>query len=189
MVDRQGGPSVKPFQPPGYWSYLNFPTREWQKDNGESVYRRGLYTHWQRQYLHPAMLAFDASCREECSADRVRSNTPLQALALLNDPCEVEAARVFAEKILKEGGKTDAEKIEFAFTRALSRSPKPGEKEILLNLVTQYRKSLAQDPGAAKAFLSVGDKPPSGDLSEGELAAWGGVARALFNLHETITRN
>lgn len=189
MVDRQGGPSVKPFQPPGYWSYLNFPTREWQKDNGESVYRRGLYTHWQRQYLHPAMLAFDASCREECSADRVRSNTPLQALALLNDPCEVEAARVFAEKILKEGGKTDAEKIEFAFTRALSRSPKPGEREILLNLVTQYRKSLAQDPGAAKAFLSVGDKPPSGDLSEGELAAWGGVARALFNLHETITRN
>ena len=188
-VDKQGGPSVKPFQPPGYWSYLNFPTREWQKDNGESVYRRGLYTHWQRQYLHPAMLAFDASCREECSADRVRSNTPLQALALLNDPCEVEAARVFAEKILKDGGKTDAEKIDFAFTRTLSRSPKPKEKEVLLNLVVEYRKSLAKDPKAAKEFLSVGDKPASKEFPEEELAAWGGVARALFNLHETITRN
>jgi hypothetical protein len=135
------------------------------------------------------MLAFDASCREECSADRVRSNTPLQALALLNDPCEVEAARVFAEKILKEGGKTDADKIDFAFTRTLSRSPKPKEKEVLLNLVVEYRKSLAKDPKAAKEFLSVGDKPASKEFPEEELAAWGGVARALFNLHETITRN
>ncbi len=189
LVDKQGGPSVKPFQPPGYWAYLNFPGREWQKDNGESVYRRGLYTHWQRQYLHPAMLAFDASCREECSADRVRSNTPLQALALLNDPCEVEAARVFAEKILQEGGNTDADKVDYAFSRTVSRLPKPKEKEVMLNLVVSYRKSFTADPKAAKDFLAVGDRTLSKDLAEIEVAAWGGLARALFNLHETITRN
>ncbi|MEY4191279.1 MAG: hypothetical protein RIR17_2015, partial [Planctomycetota bacterium] len=189
LVDKQGGASVKPFQPRGYWAYLNFPTREWQKDAGESVYRRGLYTHWQRQYLHPAMLAFDASCREECSADRVRSNTPLQALALLNDPCAVEAARVFAEKILKEGGNADESKIVFAFQRALSRQPREKEKDVLLNLLKGSRESLGKDPGAVKELLVVGDRPADKDLPAVELAAWTSIARALFNLHETISRN
>ena len=189
LVDKQGGASVKPFQPRGYWAYLNFPTREWQKDAGESIYRRGLYTHWQRQYLHPAMLAFDASCREECSADRVRSNTPLQALALLNDPCAVEAARVFAEKILKEGGNADESKIVFAFQRALSRQPREKERDVLLNLLKGSRESLGKDPAAVKELLVVGDRPADKDLPAVELAAWTSIARALFNLHETISRN
>ena len=93
LSPRIGGPTVKPYQPAGYWDYLNFPQRQWQDDHGESQYRRGLYTFWQRTFLHPSLLAFDASTREECTVDRPRSNTPLQALALLNDPTYVEAAR------------------------------------------------------------------------------------------------
>ncbi|MFY8057556.1 MAG: DUF1553 domain-containing protein, partial [Planctomycetaceae bacterium] len=107
LVKSVGGRSVRPYQPAGYWAYLNFPTREWQNGSGQELYRRGLYTHWQRQYLHPSLLAFDAPSREECTADRNRSNTPLQSLVLLNDPTYVEAARAFAERILREGGSTD----------------------------------------------------------------------------------
>src|SRR2546428_843001 len=104
IVHKLGGPSVKPYQPAGYWENLNFPVREWANDTNENQWRRGLYTWWQRSYVHPAMLAFDAPTREECAADRVRSNIPQQALVLLNDPEFVEAARAFAARILKEGG-------------------------------------------------------------------------------------
>src|SRR5262249_26979879 len=99
LVRRVGGKSVKPYQPPGYWAHLNFPVREWQNDSGESLYRRGLYTYWCRTFLHPSLLAFDAPSREECTVERARSNTPQQALVLLNDPSYVEAARVLAERI------------------------------------------------------------------------------------------
>ena len=102
LVTQVGGTSVRPYQPPGYWAYLNFPQREWQNGVGEELYRRGLYTHWQRQYLHPSLLAFDAPSREECAADRNRSNLPQQALVLLNDPTYVEAARVLATAITLE---------------------------------------------------------------------------------------
>ena len=104
-----GGPSVKPYQPPGYWAALNFPTREWQKDTGDKVYRRGMYTHWQRSFPHPAMIALDAPSREECTCDRPKSNIPQQALVLLNDPEFVEAAKAFAVKTFAEGGKDDAD--------------------------------------------------------------------------------
>ena len=102
LVRKVGGPSVKPYQPPGYWMHLKFPNRTWQHDTGESQYRRGLYTWWQRTFLHPSLLAFDAPTREECTAQRPRSNTPLQALVLLNDPTYVEAARKFAERIVRK---------------------------------------------------------------------------------------
>src|SRR5205807_4976582 len=115
-----GGPSVKPYQPAGYWSFLNFPTREWQADKGENVYRRGLYTYWCRTFLHPSLQAFDAPTREECTVERTRSSTPLQALVLLNDPIYVEAARVFAERLLQKAPDTDA-RIQLAFRLALSR--------------------------------------------------------------------
>src|SRR5207244_13086900 len=113
-----GGESVKPYQPLGYWAALNFPTREWQKDAGEKVYRRGMYTHWQRTFPHPAMTAFDAPSREECTCERPRSNIPQQALALLNDPEFVEAARAFAAKALTNGGADDAARLGWAFERA-----------------------------------------------------------------------
>ena len=116
LVTKVGGKSVRPYQPPGYWAYLNFPQREWQNGAGDELYRRGLYTHWQRQYLHPSMLAFDAPAREECAADRPRSNTPLQSLVLLNDPTYVEAARALAVRVLKEGGYEAGGAMRFSTT-------------------------------------------------------------------------
>jgi hypothetical protein len=189
LSDHVGGPSVKPAQPAGYWSFLNFPVREWQKDAGEKEYRRGLYTYWCRSFLHPAMLAFDAPTREECTVDRPRSSTPLQALVLLNDPNFVEAARVFAGKILHDGGKTDAERFAFAYRRAVSRPPKADEVQILNDLLAKHRKEFAADADAAKKLLAVGDWPQPKDVAPAELAAWTSVARVILNLHETITRN
>ena len=101
-----GGPSVKPYQPAGYWQYLNFPDARVAERQGRDQYRRGLYTYWQRTFLHPSLLAFDAPSREECTVERPRSNTPQQALVLLNDPTYVEAARVFAAAIVTHGGST-----------------------------------------------------------------------------------
>jgi hypothetical protein len=184
-----GGPSVKPHQPPGYWAYLNFPVREWQKDSGERQYRRGLYTYWCRTFLHPAMLAFDASTREECAAERPRSSTPLQALVLLNDPCFVEAARAFAARIVTEGGTTDERRIEWACRVALSRPPRPEESIVLADLLVRHRREYIQDDEGAKKLLAVGDWPAAKDIPPAELAAWTSLARVILNLHETITRN
>src|SRR4029078_10987656 len=103
MVERFGGPSSKPYQPDGYLATLNFPKREYSASTGDDLYRRGVYTFWQRTFLHPSLLTFDAPTREECTINRTTSNTPLQALVLLNDPIYVEAARVFAQNLLKEG--------------------------------------------------------------------------------------
>ena len=188
LVTTIGGKSVRPYQPPGYWAYLNFPTREWQNGTGDELYRRGLYTHWQRQYLHPSLLAFDAPCREECTADRARSNTPLQSLVLLNDPSYVEAARVFAERIVRHEG-TVSEQLDFAFRRALSRPIRPAESAVLERLLQVHWSDYEADPAAAQELLAVGARPAPADLPATTLAAWTSVARAILNLHEVITRN
>ncbi|WP_010581641.1 PSD1 and planctomycete cytochrome C domain-containing protein [Schlesneria paludicola] len=189
LVTTIGGVSVKPYQPPGYWAHLNFPIREWQNGHGEDLYRRGLYTHWQRQYLHPSLQAFDAPSREECTVDRPRSNTPLQSLVLLNDPSYVEAARAFAELILRHGGSDDAARMDFAFRRAVSRAITPAEIGVLQQLLQKHRDEYRSDTDAATHLLSVGDRPVPTDLDQGELAAWTSVARTILNLHEVITRN
>ena len=105
LVEKFGGPSVKPYEPDGYLATLNFPKREYSASHGDDLYRRGVYTFWQRTFLHPSLLTFDAPTREECTVNRVNSNTPLQALVLLNDPIYVEAARVFAEHILQSAAR------------------------------------------------------------------------------------
>ncbi|HTI52133.1 MAG TPA: DUF1549 and DUF1553 domain-containing protein, partial [Planctomycetaceae bacterium] len=189
LVDRLGGPSAHPYQPRGYWSYLNFPVREWQADQGNGLYRRGLYTYWCRTFLHPSLKAFDAPTREECTADRPRSNTPLQALVLLNDPSYVEAARAFAERILREGGPGAPSRLRFAYSLALSRQPRPEEIELLSSLESRHLEQYRADQKAAEALLHVGDRPVPADLDLAELAAWTSIARALFNLHEMVTRN
>ena len=189
LVTKLGGTSVKPYQPPGYFAYLNFPAREWQNDSGENLYRRGLYTHWQRQYLHPSLLAFDAPNREECTADRARSNTPLQSLVLLNDPSYVEASRAFAESILRSGGSTTRDKLDSAFRRAVSRPIKPAEAEVLERLLQSHLDEYKSDAAAVSELLTVGARPVPTDLDRSELAAWTSVARTILNLHETITRN
>ena len=122
LVEKFGGPSVKPVQPDGYLATLNFPKREYAASRGDDLYRRGVYTFWQRSFLHPSLLAFDAPTREECTVNRVSSNTPLQALELLNDPIYVEAARVFAQNILRHRGNWNA-RVDWAFERAAGRTP------------------------------------------------------------------
>ena len=184
-----GGGSVKPYQPAGYWSYLNFPKREWDNDKGESQYRRGLYTYWCRTFLQPSLAAFDAPTREECTVERTRSSTPLQALVLLDDPTYVEAARVFAEHILREGGPGPGARLDWAYRRALSRAVRPEERALLLTLYEKHRTDYAADKDAAQKLVSTGEYPPPKDLDIAELAAWTSVARVLLNLDETITRN
>ncbi len=123
LVDKFGGPTVRPYQPDGYLAALNFPKREWSASHGDDLYRRAVYTHWQRTFLHPTLANFDAPSREECNVNRINSNTPLQALDLLNDPIFVEAARVFAENILKEGGTRLHGQIDWAFGKQAGRRP------------------------------------------------------------------
>jgi hypothetical protein len=184
-----GGPSVKPYQPAGYWYALNFPPREWQNDKGEKLYRRGLYTHWQRTFLHPSLLAFDAPTREECTVERPRSNIPQQALVLLNDPTYVEAARVFAERIINEGGTSAPDRLAWAFECALSRKPKGDEARVLTELFEKHARQYRSDKAAALKLVSTGDHPVPKVKDVTELAAWTSVARVILNLHETITRN
>ncbi len=188
LVSKVGGESVKPYQPAGYWDYLNFPKRTYQHDHGDSQYRRGLYSHWQRTFLHPSLAAFDASTREECTAERPRSNIPQQALVLLNDPTYVEAARVLAARILKEGGMTPQDRLTWAYRQVLCRKPKPEEAQILTGLLEKHLLLYAEDARAAEQQIRAGEQPPPKDLAPAELAAWTSVARTLLNLHETITR-
>jgi hypothetical protein len=191
LVRKIGGASVKPYQPAGYWQYLNFPKRDYTADKGEDQYRRGLYTYWQRTFPHPSLLAFDAPSREECTVERPRSNTPLQALVLLNDPTYVEAARAFAERIVRSDAAQPATeaRIQFAYREALSRPATAAEVELLRMLHDGHLKQYQADPKAAEALLTVGDRPRAADLNAVELAAWVSVARVILNLHETITRN
>jgi hypothetical protein len=184
-----GGPSVKPYQPEGYWAWLNFPVREYVPDQGENQYRRGLYTYWQRSFHHPSLSAFDAPSREECTADRPRSNTPLQALVLLNDPTYVEAARALAERVVREGGSDAGSRINFAIRRALGRSPSAKETEILAGLVERRLQEYRAEPAKAEALMQVGFSKPAEGSDLAEIAAWTAVTRTILNLHETITRN
>ncbi len=187
-IDRFGGASARPYQPKGYYAHLNFPEREYQSDTDEQQYRRGVYLHWQRMFLHPMLKAFDAPSREECTASRARSNTPLQALVLLNDPSFVEAARAFAVRLLREQTGSDEERLESAWRRALLRTPDAQELLILARLLASQRAAYRSDPKAAEAVTAIGLTPVPDGLDRIELAAWTAVARALLNLHETITR-
>jgi hypothetical protein len=188
LVQQVGGPSVKPYQPAGYWENLNFPPREWQPDKDQNQWRRGLYTWWQRSYLHPSLLAFDASTREECSADRTRSNIPQQALALLNDPTYVEAARALASRMIEEGGETPEQRVRWAWYRATARSPKPNEIQLLVALYYKHLDRFENSKDNIGEFLKVGLSPIKEEMPQPQLAAYTSVARAILNLHETITR-
>ena len=188
LVPKIGGISVKPYQPAGYWQHLNFPARKWQAGTGEDLYRRGLYTFHCRSFTHPAMLAFDAPSREECSAERPRSNIPQQALVLLNDPVFVEAARTFADKLLSLSVASDSERIEESFQWALTRMPTKQEKKVLIDLLAAQRIRYQKDQASALAFVQTGEKPLNPDRSVIELAAWTSVTRTLLNLYETTAR-
>ena len=188
LVDGIGGPSAKPYQPPGYYRHLNFPTRKYKHDTGPQQWRRGVYVHWQRQFLHPMLKAFDAPSREECTAQRPRSNTPTAAMVLLNDPSFVEAARALAERLVQEDGE-DTARLRRGFLLLTSRPPDTTEQGLLNELLRDARAAAKADPAAAKALADSGTAPRVEGLDDQEVAAWTTVARALLNLHEAITRN
>ena len=188
LSPRIGGSSVRPYQPAGYLANLNFPTRTWVQDAGESQYRRGLYTFWQRTFLHPSLAAFDAPTREECTVQRSVSNTPLQALVLLNDPTYIEAARELARRMITEGGNTDVDRLNFCFREALSREPTSAELLVLTRLVKKHREGFTTNPVGASEFGKIGLRPAPSTIEAAELAAWTSAARTILNLHECITR-
>ena len=190
-----GGRSAKPYQPDGYWDSLNFPTRTYTPDASDQQYRRGLYTWWQRTFLHPSLMAFDAPSREECCAERNRSNLPQQALVLLNDPTYVEAARGLAHRTLtNRSALTDPERLEWMFTQVLCRRPSRSEQDALLELLDKQRVNYRANPESAlrlgqTGLFQPGQSQPGQSIDPIESAAWTHPARVLLNLHETITRN
>jgi hypothetical protein len=183
-----GGPSARPYQPAGYYGNLQFPDRDYVASPDEEQYRRGVYMHWQRTFLHPMLANFDASSREECAANRIVSNTPQQALTLLNDPSFVEAARVFAANLLRAEARSDEARLARAFEKTLARPVKSSEQAPLLLFLEKQREHYRSAPEDAEKLLKVGLAPAPVDIEPAELAAWTSVCRVILNLHETITR-
>lgn len=188
LVNEIGGPSAHPYQPAGYYAPLQFPDREYQPDADERQWRRGLYAHWQRTFLQPMLANFDAPSREECAAARVYSNTPQQALTLLNDPTFVEAARALAQRLLANPATAPEQRLDEAFLRALGRPATAEERAALLEFLDAQRAAFRADPARADALLAVGIAPRTAGADPVELAAWTTVCRVLLNLHETVTR-
>jgi hypothetical protein len=183
-----GGPSAHPYQPAGYYANLQFPDRDYIADQDDRAYRRGLYSHWQRTFLHPMLANFDAPAREECTAARNVSNTPQQALTLLNDLTFVEAARVWAAKLLKSPAKSDDARLERAYQQALGRSIKTKELASLKTFLAGQRQHLTDDKDEAPKLQKVGLAQAPKDVDTTELGAWTSVCRVILNLQETITR-
>jgi hypothetical protein len=189
LVMKTGGEISKPYQPAGYYAPLNFPEREYAASADESQFRRSVYVHWQRQFLHPWLLAFDAPTREECTAQRPISNTPSAALVLLNDPSFVEAARALAARILSGKLASDDERLRWAWRLATGREGRSEELAVLAAMLEKHRQHYSVQQEAAKALTSVGISPRREKLPAGELAAWTSVSRTLLNLSETVSRN
>lgn len=189
LVEKVGGPSVKPYQPAGYYRHLNFPTRKYQQHSDDRQWRRGLYIHWQRQFLHPMLKAFDAPRREECTAQRSKSNTPLASLTLLNDPTFVEAARAFGERIIREGGDADDGRLTFAWQQGVSRTPDESEAHLLAKLLGRVREHYQENEEAAGELTTIGLSKVPDDIPVTELAVWTIVARAILNANEFSMRN
>ncbi len=193
LVKRIGGPSVRPYQPPNLWRevshYGSSPAtaQVFVQDHGEHLYRRSMYTYWKRTVPPPSMVSFDAPNRETCTVQRERTNTPLQALILLNDPQFVEASRNFAERILLAEDETDA-RIRFAFETALARPPSDKELKLVRKTLDQELDRLRSNPNAAGAYLNYGESRRRSDLPLEEHAAWTTVASLIFNLSEMITK-
>ena len=185
LVPTIGGKSVKPYQPAGLYRHLNFPVRKYVASTGSDQYRRGIYTHWQRQFLHPAMKTFDAPSREECTAARPRSSTPLAALVLLNDPSYVEAAKGLAQIAIKNQIETDS-RIDEIFKIAFSRVASEEEKQIISGLIESSLADFKNQPDEAKKLL--GSPADMSEDSAIELAAWTSACRAVINMHEFILR-
>ncbi len=184
LAEEIGGPSVSPYQPTNLWSEMSMGMK-YKQSGGNDLYRRSLYTIWKRTVAPPTLAVFDSADREACWVNRKETNTPLQALTLLNETGYVEAARHLAVRILKEGGEAP---LDHAFRLVLARNPTAEESEVLSKAIENYRADFTERPAATKELLSIGASPPSGGFPEIELAAWTTLANVLLNLDETITR-
>jgi hypothetical protein len=188
-----GGPPVFPYQPTNLYKGIvvaaDYPGTSYTESKGPDLYRRSLYTFWKRTVPQPTLSTFDAPDREVCTARRPKTNTPLQALALMNDTIQVEAARKLAERMLNQAGPEPAERVDFAFELATARKPKPDETQALCSLLDQRLTAYRTDPERARAFLSVGASSWDPKLDPAQLAAYANVASLILNLDETITRN
>jgi hypothetical protein len=183
-----GGPSCFPYQPAGYYANIQFPERDYYPDKDSRQYRRGVYIHWQRTFLHPMLANFDAPAREESLCTRNVSNSPQQALTLLNDPTFVECARVFAQDVVTQHKKTDEDRLNYAFERALDRPVKQKEEKSLLAFLNEQRKNISEHKDDPNKLMQVGLAPTPSNLDKNELTAWTQVCRVILNLHESITR-
>ena len=189
LIDKHGGRAVKPYQPPGLWEAVSFNnSQKYVPDSGEGQFRRSLYTYWKRQSPPPNMLLFDAPTREYCVVRRLRTNTPLQALALLNDLQFVEASRAFAQRIMLEGGRSPGDRIAYAFRLATSRLPASDEVRVLQEAFNRQLADYRKDKSAAEKLLGVGSFKPRETLDRSELAAWTTIASMILNLDETVTK-
>jgi hypothetical protein len=186
LAERLGGPPVKPYQPAGVWEEMTFGQVRYQMDKGEALYRRSLYTFWRRT-VGPTML-FDTSARQVCSVRQPRTNTPLQALVLLNDPTYVEAARVLAERVLREGGPGDAGRLTLLFRLLTAREPREAERAILARALGRLRGQYRADRAAARKLASVGEWPRNAKLDVVEVAAYAGLATLVLNLDEVVNK-
>ena len=194
LVRTIGGPSVRPYQPEGLWKEVAFGLKsygaqEYQQDHGDALYRRGMYTFWKRSCPPPSLATFDAPDREICVVRRERTNTPLQALALLNNPIYVEAARVLAERIIQEGGDSNNQRVAHAFRMVMGRRPSADETAVLLEELQERRSEFQRNREAAKQLVAIGESTPEETLDVSELAAWTMVARLILNLDEAITKS
>ena len=187
LVEQVGGPSVKPYQPAGLWSDLA-GGEDYQRGEGSDLYRRSLYTFWKRTSAPPSMTTFDSGQRETCSVRQERTNTPLQALNLMNDVTYVEASRVLAQRMMEEGGQTPAERIAFAYKVVTARTPKSSEGGILLEGFQHYLRDYQSDRGAALKLVSQGEYPRNLALDVAELASYATVASLILNLDQAITK-
>jgi hypothetical protein len=190
LVERIGGPSIKPYQPAGLWEQLAGGAGEgpYVQDKAPTLYRRSLYVYRKRTVPHPELTTFDAPSREVCQVKRPRTNTPLQALELLNDVTYVEAARRLAEMMLTEGGRTVEERVRLAFCRAAARPPQELELQVLVRGLDRYRQQFTADSEAAQRYVRHGESPPDSRLDTSELAAYTALAEVILNLDETITK-
>ena len=191
LVETIGGQSVKPYQPAGLWKPVGFGgsnTSVFKQDAGEKLYRRSMYTFWKRTVPPPTMAIFDAPDRETCQVRRARTNTPLQALALMNDVQFVEAARRFAERVMLEGGTDVDQRVTFAYRSLLARNPRPGELQTVRELFQEFHAEFKGNPEAAPKLLAIGESVPNESLDADELAGWTLIAQLLLNLSETVTK-
>jgi hypothetical protein len=187
LTERLGGPSVKPYQPAGLWKDTSMQDMEYVQSKGRDLYRRSLYTFWKRTIAPPFMVNFDAANHESCVVRETRTNTPLQALNLMNDVAFLEAARFLGQRMMKKGGDATA-RLRFGFRLATGRWPSPAEEQVLLDDLRFHRDYFSTDTKKADEFLDQGDSPADRALNRPELAAYAAVASMILNLDETITK-